>query len=629
MSVIPCRLPRVNHASIAVASTRFSTVSMGTATVIPDNRFFGVQTATASLAISERTGFDWMWWGSSAECPKIDFDLPANRAAFNIENLNPTTGTVTLTDMSGNPVTLTPKLFFHGDVAARDAGLVNKGTLETAVTLTKVAGTYAASDFSSNTIVIGDPTQRSVTSMTENDITWTPASALTAMQLEDGGWMVANPSGVGITASPPSRQRDRSYSANTPSNAAGTTGMQWTDGMGLNVGSQAAVDVAPSGNAPFDGSQQPFDSWATQNDSSQLPYSAALNIDPGRTGAPVTLTQGILTKQRSMDVVRWDAENTAASVSDLVVVPTLPASGTLLFRPPTALPTVDLFIPADNASLDLSAFPNLSPTGLGAPQFFQVYNKLKLLHTTWHLNRGTARNTSPRAHEENYGKEYAYWTGAAVLLMCLSSTTTAQKQALARALSRIGIQYTGMYEAGRRSTGSGLGGTSQGRKITLAVAAIVTGNARVLAASQAEGWLAEQRQITTITQANVDRATDPYPAAFLGRGEWTSSPVTEESYPRATWADQRVKYRHLWMNTMFGHYVAMKIVPALATAANWPAFLDYGKRYYDTENGSIAKTDGTGTYAAGTFPGDGSHTLNGPLAAFAKNMRTTFPSYFA
>ncbi|MGX0587180.1 hypothetical protein ACUXPF_003781, partial [Sphingomonas sanguinis] len=29
MSVIPCRLPRVNHASIAVASTRFSTVSSG------------------------------------------------------------------------------------------------------------------------------------------------------------------------------------------------------------------------------------------------------------------------------------------------------------------------------------------------------------------------------------------------------------------------------------------------------------------------------------------------------------------------------------------------------------------------------------------------------------------------
>ncbi|MGX0584020.1 hypothetical protein ACUXPF_000586, partial [Sphingomonas sanguinis] len=28
MSVIPCRLPRVNHASIAVASTRFSTVSI-------------------------------------------------------------------------------------------------------------------------------------------------------------------------------------------------------------------------------------------------------------------------------------------------------------------------------------------------------------------------------------------------------------------------------------------------------------------------------------------------------------------------------------------------------------------------------------------------------------------------
>lgn len=78
--------------------------------------------------------FLWVHWADAA-FTLPDFSDPAefcNR--FSPDNIN-------LTDGSG-PIGVSPKLFFHGNAAAWNAGLPNKGSLGSGYVLTKQAGTF-------------------------------------------------------------------------------------------------------------------------------------------------------------------------------------------------------------------------------------------------------------------------------------------------------------------------------------------------------------------------------------------------------------------------------------------------------------------------------------------------------
>lgn len=608
-----------------------------TTSAITADRFHAVETASGTTGAKQSHMFNWMWYGSNAECPPINWADPRNQAAILPENMNATTGVVTLYDDSGNSVVLTPKLFYHGKATDYDqTGLANRGTASVVGNLSKIntSAHYHPGSTTDSFIVVGDPTVVQRTSFSQDGTTMDfGTTAKDGGQFWNGDWWIDNSANSAFTTLPATTQGARSVVG------GGTRPTEWYHGAMKNPGNNADTQAYPTPPKPWplagwegrdgngDGSRQGFDECGIDNPS----YTHALNAAVGsRTDNNCTIV-----KIASQLNVPTDGQYLAKGQAAYTLArPPLTGNGERYFRPPVSSVTKDLWIRAEDANLNLAPFPNLSPAGITVPAFFPVYYKLNRLHQTWNLNKRNSYNEGCAEHETMYGRNYSMEVGKALLLLCLSSTTQAQKYELLRCLTQIGIDYTGVYEAGRVSSSGGLGSTSTGRKLTLAVAAVATGNARVLAASQAENWLPEQFQMVTLTQSLID--TYAYPQSLLGKAEWGSGRKGSDSELRPFWTKPTNPppnpdynfYRHTWMMGLFSHYVAMRLVPDLATAANWPQFMEYAERYYRVEAGLIPRPYEGNTYAANAFPGDGANKISSPECIFALQARQQFASYF-
>ena len=601
-------------------------------TPIPVTHFSAVETASGTSGVKQTYMFYWMWYGQAAECPPINWSDPRNQKAILPDNINPETGVMTLYSDSGVEVTLTPKLFYHGKAQDYEGnGLANRGTAAVSGPLARVNGSahWHPSTTVSAYVVAGDPTVVSQSRFSQDGTSMDFGStAKEGGQFWNGDWWIDNAAGSEFTTLPLTVQRARNVDDGT------VRPLEWINGAMKNPGNDADTQAYPVPPKPFppvgvegrdgngDGSRQGFDECPLDVST----YTHALNAAVGTRSD----TSGTFVKIASRSTAPKSGQYMAQGQAAYTLARPPLTAGEKYFRPPITSLVKDLWVRAEDANLDISMFPNLSPAGITVPPFFQVYYAINRLHQVWNLNKRNGYNECAASHEVSYGRNYASAIGKAVLLMCLSSTTTAQKYELARCLTQLGIDYTGVYEAGRVSCTIGLGATSIGRKLTLAVAAITTGNARILAASQAKDWMPEQFQIGTVTQ---DRITEKnYPQSMLGLHDWAGSRKSSVTSLSPQWvrsADMAFNwYRHVWMQGMFAHYVMMRLVPQLTTAMNWPEFMEYAERYYRVEMGLIPLPFEGTTYAAGACPGDGANNIkNADVIAFWQ-ARQQFPSYF-
>jgi hypothetical protein len=612
----------------------------------------GGASTSAINNVDMRFAFGWIYHcaGAMANLPPIRFDLKSERDKFEVENLDPVTGTVTLLGDDGNSYTITPDHFVHGTTAEFNAGTVtDKGAARVtatglpAVLPKRTTTNWTASDFTDDRIAAADPTPVTATVFSQNNIDFINASPLTGGRFVMGDWWVNGSGGTSLTMNPASVVGDRTLSAPGAVTGLMTTGVLRYHGAMLDPSSAAALAVLANlkGVGEIDGTLQGFDAYDRQNDATLLAYRDALNICPGRTGTPINITSGTIVKAASRTSgLNNENKSIIADFAALTVLNGTPPTTTdRWFRPPVSSTVKDLWIRGNDADLDtyLAAIVPASGVGLSTPSGVSVpsgsgtYSLLKRIHTTWYLNHGESRNISANGYELKYGDLYAKPVGDALILLCLSAIPNTVKRGLISAIIQIAIDYAGMYEEGARSSATGLGGTSQGRKILLAVAAAATGNSRLLAASQgdkAAGFFPEGKATTTIITSDTTKPSNPYPAGEIGRGEWMSSIRDTDpngSPPNYYWvvaatptppdAGPGVQYRHLWMTTMFAHYVAARILTGVRTAAGWEDFVSYGDYYWTRESSR-------------GFVGDSTYNLTKPDGLFAKRMRETHTSYF-
>lgn len=572
--------------------------------------------ASATSAPNISFGFAWLWVGNSATPGLLDFNDAAYRDVFLPENLNLTTGAVTFP----NDVSLTPKAFLHGTVADYNlsttlTGLPNRGTWGGVVQ--KNNGTWTYSSFADTSISYGDPTAVSRTSWPDNDITLTTSVAKTGGQFALGDWWINGSGGLSVASiAPVSVQGVRTIAE------GGSTASLWYHGAMLNPGNVADVAAYPAPAGSGGSSLQAFDGYIGQ--AQHVGYQHVLNKDPGATGAALAVTEGTIVKV---------ASRTANVPTSGFVMPEKMAAFTILNgTPPTAAPdlyfrpginatTKDLWV--STADLDLTMLPSLSAV-TGAPAAIDVFYRLNRIHTNFMAaNHNSSMNTAS-PYENKYGREYARDVADALLLMCLTATSAANKIALARCLVQIGIDMTDAFESGKHSDATAFGATSHGRKAALAFASLVTSNARMATALADTTWTADDRTIVPITLAMTTRPSDPYDAGLIGSADWTSSQADATTYPATFWTSAEganVQYRHIYSVTAFGLYCGMTLIPGLETEYNYAPFFTYMERYWTEE--TARSFAGSGPDAASA-----SNTLSKSPGLFYKNFRTTHTGLF-
>jgi len=521
----------------------------------------------------------WAKVGTVADFDLVDFDDATERDKFSLANLDPTTGTV-VTGVGS----LTPDFFFNSPASEWNAGTVaNKGAAG-AFTLSKLNGTYIDSDWVDQGVVIGDPTPVSRSTFTDNDITFAFASTKTGGQMALGVPYVDNTAGTAFDISPPSVQTDRPYR-----DAAGNAGLNWYSGAEHNPSSAAKIASHPTSTG--DGALQGYDQFQDPS-GYHLTYEDSFNVDPGRTGTDLTLTNGTVVKYVSNTTVNFASGGSTSgrlnqNRSALLSLDVPPDTTNLYFVPringvSLSSPSTMWIISRNGSGVfqpDISMFPNIAtPTGVTLPVPSSVYAQIRRLQGVSHLNFGVSRNLHG-GRILSYGRDASLAVGNAALLLCMSAVSSGDKAALAEALIQTGIFFANLQEVGALNSTIGMGNTSSGRKMFLAIAALCTGNARVedaMAASVASNsFWAEDIQIGAISaQDEIDHVEY---TGLVGEGEWSGGRAPGFN---PNWY---AGYRHNWASNQLLHYCAIKAIPGLEAIWDNAAYTSYMERYYQTE----------------------------------------------
>jgi hypothetical protein len=600
------------------------------------NAFNGVEIfASGTTALQGRLAFAWIHTAmaspttppAGATIPAIDLGTAANIAAFDPRTINTTNGTVTLMD-GVNPITITPKLFLTANSAgelnaAAPDGLVNRGTW--AVEVPKVGGNdWTESDWVSEIPLAGNPAVVARSSVESNGVTFTFGATRDTWQYADESYGVDSAGSMTITAISPA-----SVQAVRPILGGGNTASLWHHGAMIDPGNAVRYGAFPY----VSGFEQGLEGYRDPNDIAP-PYRHSLNADPAATGAPITITEGSILKRISVASVPLNGQNMAARNVILTVTngkPPTPAPD-LYFRPPYQPAVKNLWIKTNDFSF--AGWPSLSSAGVSnIPSIGATYSKLRELTMNWAVNRRAHIINVDGVRDTGYGGGkggIAQYTGDAVLLMCMASTSAQDRQMLAEAVTTIGMDMCGIVEQGIKFSASGGGGTSVGRKLALCVAAKLTGNARLLAAAGNTEVLPEDQQIWTVDLDLINNYG--YPMSLLGRGEWSSqtragvADLGHTDRPGYPW---NVAYRHLWGAIMYGHYVALRAIPGLEAIWNNPAFGDYMTRYWQVESTAPpVPSPPNPPGALGNFQGDPSTSLSAGPGVFYRTLRQTNPGLF-
>lgn len=332
-------------------------------------------------------------------------------------------------------------------------------------------------------------------------------------------------------------------------------------------------------------------------------FNAALNVDPGYTGVPITFaagTSGSFVKAISLTGASgtgaWN-EQGRPTLRDLVVftvVSSEPASGAI--RPPTSRTNktpVGLM-----SDLDLSIFPSF-PLPSTAPSPTAVLSRLVRLHDM-RVGNCTLQNTFARNNQDNPGREYSGLMGHAALLMCCNISAT-DKRNLAEAIAVQGSEVYGAHLDGRMWVSDGQ--LNYGRKLPLVLTALMLDHTDMLVkadGSNTANWLScwknfgDWRNRTQPRFAednstyyiNAERVSTPcvansnnkdpnpiqYEAGDIGNPEWE---INRAWNPDAGNNKNGTAYRNNVIWGMYGAAMACHLITGARQAWNYPAFFDY------------------------------------------------------
>ena len=312
---------------------------------------------------------------------------------------------------------------------------------------------------------------------------------------------------------------------------------------------------------PANASAQGFDSWP-----SDMSYDDSLNVDPGRTGAPLALSPGDrVFKAVSLGTpAGTPARPLLDHMSVLTVVDVAPPAGA--FRPPyVGHASTDPW--ATESSIDWAVIPSYPRTPSAALPDTLRYGPAIEHNTEW-----TQRAIHPLSQQPVYGGQIAKHIGDALLLLAMDFTQ-AEKRGLLIDVLQHGIDVHGVLAAPGRNGGTGQydyfynnGGHNSGRYVL----ALFTRS--VLSLSQPfDGELFQDVQTTYYVGPEH---IPPYLPSDEGVAEWVVR--FDTGTPDPTWA---IVYRDvvgsaLVANAVAGHMHALTLDSA---------YEDYGRRYWAVE----------------------------------------------
>lgn len=330
----------------------------------------------------------------------------------------------------------------------------------------------------------------------------------------------------------------------------------------------------------------PPDSTSQGYDSSprDMAYKPELNVDPGKTGAPLIVAAG----SSVVKAISMESDAGRPIISDAVVLTVLSETPPEnAFRP--AYTGVDKSIIATVADLDYTRLGHHPLVG-GEPDIDQLakgFERVWLEHCTQWVQRDIhLLNNMPA-----YGRDLANRSGSALISLQLDYTDQ-QKQKLLIGLVQYGLDIYGVALDGGEWYANG--GHNLGRKLPLLLAGYVLNDSNILAYADAEQHFIFQddQQHFYVSQTEVDithssswapdnRAEPvPYEQSDIGMAEWGIRHADRPTADNRAWG---ATYRNVNGFAQTKHIFAARLM-GVQDQWNWPAVFDYADRYYETES---------------------------------------------
>lgn len=448
------------------------------------------------------------------------------------------------------------------------------------------------------------------TNVTQRGVTFAFSADKTVGQYCNGDWWVVGP--VTITSiTPASAVTSGTFNGGvaTYSNRV-TNGTQVNPGNRLDTsaGTTADNDFGADGDQGFDGLPSAVISGTTL--SNPAPYRASLNVDPGKTGTSLTVSEGSVVKTIS-DAT--PATTGRASISDMVVltvVTSAPAAGS--FRPAPAL--ASKASPFTEAMLDYGVLPNFAVPG-SAPSLATVADYVARPYQVGLTNNTASRNISPSNNHPEYGRDRAVLLGDVALRLCCTATSAAKRDAM------VGMVQLGLDVCGRVSEGGifyDLGGGDQGFKFPAILAALALNNAGLKTLAGQAKTFSDDRQCFYVSQDDVDlarytadgRTRDAYTVGMIGTPEWGEQHMRQ---PNRDGSNLDAFYRDIVFSSAFPGVLAGRYLTGGKALWNDAATMDYYERGYGLFGGSFGSTNQINAFAHDMRAANGADLASGGL----------------
>lgn len=359
-------------------------------------------------------------------------------------------------------------------------------------------------------------------SVSQHGVTFDFATPRPVGQYTNGDWWVLGP--VSITSISPE---------STLHNGVNGAGTPYTNrvvhGAMLNPGNRSFATGGLTTNNTTN-TVQGWDSIASSI--GFVAYNAAANVDPGRTGTPLTVTSGSVVKFVSrLTALPNGAQNRPAGLDIVVltVVDAIPAADAI--RPGVSR-AGNKASPARLSQFDLGVFQNLAATA-STPTFAEALDWIDRYHETAmpdSINNPTAKAIN---NHPEYGRNIGNNLHRAMLCLHLSSFTAEQKRTLLSHMAAIADDIVSRMEEGAVVLGGG--GGNQWKKPVVALCAASLG------ANAPASWLTYLRDAEQLRwgEDSQNFAVSPFDIAlprFAGDGR-PRSPYTFQMLGSIDWGE--------------------------------------------------------------------------------------------
>lgn len=318
---------------------------------------------------------------------------------------------------------------------------------------------------------------------------------------------------------------------------------------------------------------QGFDSFVTTTDT-DVPYGHALNIDPGATGAAISIAPGdelTILKAVSLATPAADGRPKLSVVYPITVLNTLPPANS--FRAAPLAVTKHLGI--GRGDIDLDLLPDLALVG-GGPDVEATRRKYLLYANATNYKQPRGERITALQAENTY-RSNAAAENARALMLCASAIDPDAKADIAAGLVQRGLDVVAHLRNGNKTfpiTQSGLGGVYPGYKLLVAFAAVMLDDSTIAdLCDPARQNFVEDVQVHTVTQSYVDLYD--YEPADLGMPEWNMN-VERNKGGITRVMDKR--YRSVFNGHLLGQTMACRVIPGMRAAWTHQPMFDYSDR---------------------------------------------------